>query len=463
MNRIKGMVLVMFAVMAMGVTANAEDWETMVIPRITQEDIDAGIKAGNQAYTNLNPNWLKIYDELPAEYFEEVHDGIIYNRANIWGYKYLDHYKIQFDANGGTNYAVDYATVTQYCTYGWLPEEIIEMENGEGAWTGKDNDDSKSEKHFVLGVVRTGYHLAGWSLDKEGKQRVFVDDIVPSEWEHGKTYTLYAQWIECNDARHNWDAIIAGKATVEEVVKKTEEQYKQEVAAAESKTVTVTNDNTSTTKDTVTISVDDTANTTYRATVSDDNFETTMGTYDSRDGKVIVTGLEEGSTYYIRITPYTTVEDVNGNIQVIKGKESSVVAVTTGDKGKDDPVQTVEEGEIIVKDSTELKAAEKTIKKAKTSIKSVTNKKGRKMVITVAKKKGYKTQIVIATDSKFKKNKKTYTITGTSKTTGKLKKGKTYRVKARVFKKVRYKEKGKTKTKKVYGKWTKTVKCKIKK
>jgi hypothetical protein len=97
----------------------------------------------------------------------------------------------------------------------------------------------------------------------------------------------------------------------------------------------------------------------------------------------------------------------------------------------------------------------------KTSIKSVKNVKTRKIKISWKRKSnvsGY--QVMVATDSKFKKNKKTYTVDDKAKssftTTNKLKKGKTYYVRIRTYK---FSENGV----KCYSGWSKAKKVKIKK
>ena len=60
---------------------------------------------------------------------------------------------------------------------------------------------------------------------------------------------------------------------------------------------------------------------------------------------------------------------------------------------------------------------------------------GRKAKVTVQKVEGAAGyQIVYSTDKQFKKNVKKVTISGTSKTLGKLAKGKTYYVKVRAYK-----------------------------
>lgn len=79
---------------------------------------------------------------------------------------------------------------------------------------------------------------------------------------------------------------------------------------------------------------------------------------------------------------------------------------------------------------------EKVKKPSKPKISKLNNAKSKQMSIKLKKKvsgaKGY--ELVYATDKKFKKNKKTVTFTGTSKTIKKLKVGKTYYVKVRAYK-----------------------------
>ena len=91
------------------------------------------------------------------------------------------------------------------------------------------------------------------------------------------------------------------------------------------------------------------------------------------------------------------------------------------------------------------------------TIKKVTNSAKKKMKVTIKKvtgAKGYR--ILYATDKKFKKGKKTVLSKATSKTITKLKKGKTYYVKVCAYK---FDSKGS----KVYGKYSKVKKVKIKK
>ena len=92
-------------------------------------------------------------------------------------------------------------------------------------------------------------------------------------------------------------------------------------------------------------------------------------------------------------------------------------------------------------------------KKVKASISSV-KKSGKKIVIKLKKKSGYKYEIKVSTDKKFKKSVKTYKTSKTTYKTGNMKKGKTYYVKVRTYKKIN----GKT----YYGKWSGIKKIKIK-
>ena len=98
-----------------------------------------------------------------------------------------------------------------------------------------------------------------------------------------------------------------------------------------------------------------------------------------------------------------------------------------------------------------LKASISKLKKGKKSIKATWKK--------VSKIKGY--QIQVATDKKFKKNKKTVTVSKqkTTKTTiKKLKANKKYYVRIRTYKNAKYNGK----TVKVYSSWSKVKTIKTK-
>ena len=98
-----------------------------------------------------------------------------------------------------------------------------------------------------------------------------------------------------------------------------------------------------------------------------------------------------------------------------------------------------------------------TVKKA--SIKKVTNVSGKKMKVTINKVSGAKGyRIMYSTDKKFKKGKNTITkiVKGTNTTISKLKKGKTYYVKACAYKLD-------SKNNKVFGPYSKVKTIKIKK
>lgn len=105
--------------------------------------------------------------------------------------------------------------------------------------------------------------------------------------------------------------------------------------------------------------------------------------------------------------------------------------------------------------STDSKAEVNKSKSMKAVIKSTKNSKGKKIKLSLKKEKGYKYQIKVSTSRKFNKNVKSYNTPKTSYTVSKVKKGKTYYIKARTYKKVN----GKT----VYGKWSSVKKVKIKK
>lgn len=96
------------------------------------------------------------------------------------------------------------------------------------------------------------------------------------------------------------------------------------------------------------------------------------------------------------------------------------------------------------------------IKKSKVKIRKVKNVKSKKVKIRfakVTKAKGY--QIQYALDRKFRKSRNTKNTSKTSYTIKKLKKKKTYYIRVRAY--------VSNKGKKVYSKWSKTVKVKIEK
>ena len=91
----------------------------------------------------------------------------------------------------------------------------------------------------------------------------------------------------------------------------------------------------------------------------------------------------------------------------------------------------------------------------KTTGLKVTNTNGRNLVVKYSKVSGAKGyQITYATNSKFTKGKKVVNTTKRTKTIKKLKKGKTYYVRVRAYKKD-------STGRKVYGKYSKVKKVKI--
>lgn len=98
----------------------------------------------------------------------------------------------------------------------------------------------------------------------------------------------------------------------------------------------------------------------------------------------------------------------------------------------------------------------------KTQISRIVSKGGRKIVVTWKAKSGVSGyQIQCALKKNFKKGVKTYTIKGkkkTSKTIKKLKAKKKYFVRVRSFTKTKVNGK----TKKIYSKWSKVKKVKVK-
>ena len=91
----------------------------------------------------------------------------------------------------------------------------------------------------------------------------------------------------------------------------------------------------------------------------------------------------------------------------------------------------------------------------KTTGLKVMNTKGKNLVVRYSKVSGAKGyQITYATNSKFTKGKKVVNTTKRTKTIQKLKKGKTYYVRVRAYKKD-------STGRKVYGKYSKVMKVKI--
>lgn len=149
------------------------------------------------------------YDKVESE----IYNGCYYDMGERWGLKYLDHITINIDANGGVNYAYSKLVATKYCTYGYLPEEIVGIELGEGSLTGYSYE-KEDGGAAVLGVVRDGYCLKGWSLTKtitSDSELLSVDDWVPTD--KGDTITIYAQWAKCDDAYHDWSGKLGSKYT----------------------------------------------------------------------------------------------------------------------------------------------------------------------------------------------------------------------------------------------------------
>ena len=122
------------------------------------------------------------------------------------------------------------------------------------------------------------------------------------------------------------------------------------------------------------------------------------------------------------------------------------------------PTPTVTPTVTPTKEPTPTVTPEQTVEKPKTpTLKSVKNKKTKKMTITwkkVKDVKGY--QVQYALDKDFTDTLKTKSLTDTSLTVKKLKKKKTYYVRVRSYVKD-------SNNKKVYSKWSKVKKVKIKK
>ena len=144
--------------------------------------------------------------------------------------------------------------------------------------------------------------------------------------------------------------------------------------------------------------------------------------------------------------------DVKTSIIPAKGKQDTTEYIP--DSGKE--VVVSPEGNTDIKDnSSSTESIINSAKAQKVTVKSAKNVKGKKIKITLKKVKGYKYQIKVSTSKNFKKGVKTYTTSKTTYTLKKLKKGKTYYIKTRTYKVID--------KVKVYGKWSKVKRVKIKK
>lgn len=312
---ILAIVLTFLTVLAVYEPVRADDWESISCDRLDEQVKDP--------YSTLQGEWKKKYEMISSNTATlKEYDGVMFNADTIWGYKYLDHYKVYFDANGGTNYAVDHITVTKYCTFGWLPEEVIRVETGKGVATGySDNKDSAAK--FIVGVVRDGYHLAGWSYDMEGTVMVSPDDFVPETWVTGGSYTLYAQWVVASDDSHNWDKIFKADEkeddiTTTEEKKDIKEEIKKDKGDSNNKKKNSYEANKLSfkvkwvSKRKIKISIKDKGKGKYEIQIARNRkFTKGVRTYYTRKKTKVIGKLKKGRIYYIRVRRYQVVRYSN--------------------------------------------------------------------------------------------------------------------------------------------------------
>lgn len=376
------------------------------------------------------------YDKVESE----IYNGCYYDMGERWGLKYLDHITININANGGQNFAYSKLVATKYCTYGYLPEEITGIELGKSPGTGYPYY-VESNGVGVLGVVRDGYCLKGWSLDAAGKQMITKDDWVPTDVTE---LTIYAQWEKCDDAYHDWSGKLGNKYTGTPLANSTQDGKDNTTNSSEE---------------------DDTVKVKSISIVIEDDTETVVDTLT----------MDKTYNFYYYVKPNNaTKKDVEIKVKnpsyVTINKEKGTIAPKKAGIGKSTTITvTAKDGsgktatkQISIKDNKNGTNAAKK----KATISKVTNVKGKKIKVTIKKASGYKHQIQVCTSKKFEKGTVTTVDAknGTSKTIKKhldkkLKK-KTYYVRVRTYKKVKYKN-GQSRT--VYGKWSTVKKVKVKK
>ena len=159
-----------------------------------------------------------------------------------------------------------------------------------------------------------------------------------------------------------------------------------------------------------------------------------------------------------KATEATTEKTTEKATEATTGKTTEKATEATTGKTTEEATETITEKTTEDKSAVSSATDNQKIKIEKPVIKSVTNKK-KNIIKIVLKKKvagaaGY--EIKYSTNKKFKKSVKTVRFTGKSKTISKLKKNKTYYVKVRAYKKD-------ANGNKVYGKYSKVKKIKIKK
>ena len=189
------------------------------------------------------------------------------------------------------------------------------------------------------------------------------------------------------------------------------------------------------------------------------SFEATV--QENTGSTVLVKGLSTNNvnyrgSFYLTISKNTVIEKNGTKIDISKlTKGTQVTVYYSGTIAETSPGQIFDVRKIVV---TKEATTPKTTKvPSKPTLSPLKNTKGKKMVIKwkkVKNAKGY--QVEWALDSKFKKSKKSKTLSQLTFTAKNLKKSKTYYVRVRAYTKD-------SKGKKVYGKWSTVKKITIKK
>ena len=189
------------------------------------------------------------------------------------------------------------------------------------------------------------------------------------------------------------------------------------------------------------------------------SFEATV--QENTGSTVQVKGLSTNNvnyrgSFYLTISKNTVIEKNGAKIDISKlTKGTQVTVYYSGTIAETSPGQIFDVRKIVV--TKEATTPKTTKAPSKPTLSPLKNTKGQKMVIKwkkVKNAKGY--QVKWALDSKFKKSKKSKTLSQLTFTAKNLKKSKVYYVRVRAYK-------TDAKGKKVYGKWSTIKKVTIKK
>jgi len=161
---------------------------------------------------------VRDYSETINTDSEIIEKNIKFDKDALWGWYNLEHYILKIDPNGGHNFAYDKIQITQYCTMGEgsLPKESVNVvTNQYELTTGKE---TQAVLKKVLGVIRKGYRLKGWSFDNPASvtNPVLIDevnDIITGvyngvDWADKSEHTIYAIWEKVTDGSRDYTGIL---------------------------------------------------------------------------------------------------------------------------------------------------------------------------------------------------------------------------------------------------------------